>query len=95
MNRVKASKALVPLLCAAVGFGIGAFLYPGPYTYAPVNGGTMRVNRITGVEQYSSSHGWVSGEEAVRDSMSSAFNGMGDAFRSVGASSSAPNPGAK
>ncbi len=84
MKTVKASRFLLSLFFAAAGFGVGAFLYPGPYTYATANGSTARVNRITGVEQYASSKGWVSREQAVRESMSSAFSGMGDAYRPMG-----------
>ena len=83
----------MPFVCALGGFAVGAFVYPGPYVYGNSNGASTRINRITGVEQYASSKGWVSRGEYVKDVMAGAFSGMGQGVRSMGeafSNSSAP-----
>ena len=73
---VAARKPLVPLVCAALGFVVGAFVYPGPYRYGEVKGATFRVNRLTGVQEFASSKGWVSEREMMQESMRSVFGAM-------------------
>ena len=75
----------MPILFLALGFCIGAFAYPGPYAYGTTEKGvSYRVNRITGVQQFASSRGWVSERELIRDAMSDTFGGMRDGFGSLG-----------
>ena len=88
---MKAARVLVPVVCAFVGFGVGAFVYPGPYVYGNSNGASTRINRITGVEQYASSKGWVTREEATADAIKGFFGGAGNGVRSVGEAFSSPS----
>ena len=90
---VKVSRALVPLVCAAAGYGVGAFLTPGPYVYSDANGVRSRVNRISGVEQFASSKGWVNQQTMIRERMSDAFGGMGAGLQKMGSAFTAsPSP---
>lgn len=73
-------KLASPIAGLVAGIAIGAFLLPGPYVYGNVKGATTRVNRFTGVEQYASSKGWVTQEEAIRDSFGSFFGGVQSSF---------------
>lgn len=70
-------KLLAPLVCALAGFAIGAFVYPGPYRYGEVKGATFRVNRLTGVQEYASSKGWVSEGKMMQESVRSFFGAIG------------------
>jgi hypothetical protein len=82
----------MPAACLLVGFAIGAFVFPGMYSYGTEKGMTFRVNRITGVEQYASSKGWVSQQEAINEVMTSAFGGFRSGIETMakGDSSRAP-----
>ena len=88
--KVTASKLIVPILFALAGFGVGAFVYPGPYVYGNDSGASTRINRFAGVEQYASSKGWVSREEFVKDTMTGTFAGMGQGIRSMTEPPSSP-----
>ena len=87
-----ANKVLVPAVCALAGFAVGAFLFPGMYSYGTEKGVTYRVNRITGVEQYASSKGWVSQQEMMAETVSSAFGGLRSGFETMAGATSNSSP---
>ena len=71
-----AKKVLVPAAYLLSGFAIGAFIDPGMYSYGTENGAPYRVNRFTGVQQFTSSKGWVSRREAMIDVVNATYGGF-------------------